>query len=61
MMSYPAISHVQYRLTEQPGGTLLKFTHQAIGLIPPDLQENVSNGWGKMLEQIRAAAETKRG
>src|SRR5439155_7628863 len=32
MMSYPAISHIQYRLTEQPGGTLLQFTHQAIGL-----------------------------
>ena len=60
MMSYPAISHIQYRLTEQAGGTLLKFTHQAIGLIPPGLQEDVSGGWGKMLEQIRAAAE-KRG
>jgi uncharacterized protein YndB with AHSA1/START domain len=61
MMSYPAISHVQYRLTEQPGGTLLKFTHQAMGLIPPELQQNVSKGWGEMLDQIRTAAEKKRG
>jgi hypothetical protein len=38
---------------------LLKFTHQAMGLIPPDLELNVSKGWGEMLEQIRAAAEKK--
>src|SRR6201996_8789191 len=37
MMSYPAISHIQYRLTEQAGGTLLKFTHKAIGLIEDGL------------------------
>ena len=61
MMSYPVASHIQYRLTEQPGGTLLKFTHQAFGLIEPGLQENVSKGWGEMLDHIRAAAEKKHG
>jgi uncharacterized protein YndB with AHSA1/START domain len=59
MMSYPAISHIQYRLTEQPGGTLLKFTHKAIGLLEPGLQEGVTKGWGETLEQIRSAAEKK--
>ena len=61
MMSYPVVSHIQYRLTEQPGGTLLKLTHQAMGLIPADLQMGVNQGWGEMLEHIRAAAEKKRG
>ena len=61
MMSYPAISHIQYRLTEQPGGTLLKFTHRAFGLIEPGLEQDVSKGWGEILDQIRAAAEKKRG
>ena len=61
MMSYPAISHIQYRLTEQPGGTLLKFTHQALGLIEPELEQNVSKGWEEMLGHIRMAAEKKRG
>ncbi|MEA2708363.1 MAG: hypothetical protein QOF78_964, partial [Phycisphaerales bacterium] len=61
MMSYPVASHIQYRLTEQPGGTLLKLTHQAIGLIPPELQQDVGGGWGDMLEHIRTAAEKKRG
>ncbi len=60
MMSYPAISHIQYRLTEQPGGTLLKFTHRAMGLIDGELEQNVSKGWGEMLELIRTAAEQKR-
>ena len=61
MMSYPAIAHIQYRLTEQADGTLLKFTHQAIGLIPPGLEQDVTKGWGQMLEQIQAAAQKKNG
>ena len=39
MMSYPVASHIQYRLTEQAGGTLLKFTHRAFGMIEPGLEE----------------------
>ena len=61
MMSYPVASHIQYRLTEQPGGTLLKLTHQAIGLIEPGLQADVSKGWEDMLGHMRTAAEKKRG
>src|ERR1700693_1517966 len=33
-MSYPVISNVQYRLTEENGVTLIKFHHMALGLIP---------------------------
>ena len=61
MMSYPVAGHIQYRLTEQPGGTLLKFTHQAFGIIQPGLEQDVSKGWGEMLDLIRTAAEKKRG
>ena len=60
MMSYPAISHIQYRLTPHAGGTMLKFTHRAFGLIEPELEQNVTKGWGEMLEEIRAAAIKKR-
>ena len=59
MMSYPAVSHIQYRLTEQAGGTLLKFTHQAMGMIEAGLEQNVSKGWREMLEVIKAEAEKK--
>jgi uncharacterized protein YndB with AHSA1/START domain len=61
MMSYPVASHIQYRLTEQLDGTLLKFTHSAFGLIEPELEQNVSKGWGEFLNQIRTAAEKKHG
>src|ERR1700678_748870 len=61
MMSYPAASRIQYRLTEQPGGTLLKFTRQAMGLIPGDLEQKMSAGCGEMLNPCRAAAHISRG
>src|ERR1043166_9377927 len=38
-MSFPVASHLQYRLTEQAGGILLKLTHKAMGLFPPELVE----------------------
>jgi hypothetical protein len=56
-MSYAAISHVQYRLTEHGGGTLLSFTHRAMGEILADHREGVSLGWNHILECIRQRAE----
>jgi hypothetical protein len=59
-MSYPAVSNVQYRLSEVDGGTLIKFQHSAIGLIQDDHRKNVSRGWGNLQERIRARAEGDR-
>ena len=59
MMSYPAVSHIQYRLIEQSDGTLLKFSHQAFGLIEPTLKDGVSHGWSEMLNEIRTVSEKK--
>jgi uncharacterized protein YndB with AHSA1/START domain len=58
-MSYPACSHLQYRLTEEAGGTRLTLTHQAIGLISKEHMEGVNKGWGETLEAVKAAAEAK--
>jgi uncharacterized protein YndB with AHSA1/START domain len=63
-MSYPAISNVQYRLTEENGATRLKFSHRAIGYIAydPKLQEgwrSVETGWGSLLQRIRTASVKK--
>jgi uncharacterized protein YndB with AHSA1/START domain len=57
MMSYPVASHIQYRLTEQGGGTLLQFTHQAFGLLDPQHMEGVKKGWNQTLDGILARAE----
>jgi len=62
-LSYPAMSNVQYRLTEENGLTRLKFVHSAMGLIPKDLLEgprSASTGWTYMLERIRKGAESRK-
>lgn len=56
-MSYAAVNHVQYRLTENGGGTLLKLVHTAFGDLDPTLREGVAIGWGETLENVRKAAE----
>jgi hypothetical protein len=59
-MSYPAMNHLQYRLTEQGAGTLLKLTHRALGLIDPEHAKGVQQGWGEVLDNIRRIAERRR-
>ena len=58
-MSYPAISNVQYRLSEADGGTLIKFQHAALGLIQEGHRKGVSSGWAGLHERVRARAEGK--
>jgi hypothetical protein len=58
-MSYPVISNLQYRLSEEDGGTLIKFHHLALGLIPEELRKNVSTGWSLMHERVKTQAEGK--
>ncbi len=62
-MSYPAISHLQYRLTEEAGGTSLKLIHSAIGRIPREHMEGFAEGmepWGHTLKRVREAAERRK-
>jgi hypothetical protein len=59
-MSYPAVSNVQYRLSEANGVTLLKFRHSAMGMISEEHRAGVSKGWGYMNEGVRKRAEAAR-
>ena len=56
-MSYPAVSNVQYRLSEADGCTLIRFRHTALGFIQDDHKEGVSHGWTAILERVRIRAE----
>lgn len=56
-MSYPVSSNLQYRLTEEPGGTLIKFRHLALGLIEDDHRKGVVKGWSSIHARVKAAAE----
>lgn len=60
-MSYPALSHVQYRLKEEKGGTLLTIHHTAMGLIPADHREGVGEGWEHAIQRIRQIAQQRTG
>ncbi len=59
-MSYPVSNNVQYRLSEEDGGTLVKFRHAALGLIEENHRKGVTTGWGSIHERVRKAAEAVR-
>jgi uncharacterized protein YndB with AHSA1/START domain len=58
-MSYPVASHLQYRLTEEAGGTRLTLRHQAIGLITAEHMQGVQKGWEQLLLDIQQTAVKK--
>lgn len=58
-MSWPAVSNVQYRLTEENGVTCVKFVHRAMGWFDGIPATAVNTGWGELIARIRAAAEKK--
>jgi hypothetical protein len=59
-MSYPAMNHVQYRLTSDGEGTILKLTHLGIGQIAPEHQDGVGRGWEHKLGRIVETANHLR-
>ena len=59
-MSYPAVSNVQYRLSEKDGGTLIQFRHSALGLIQDDHRKGVTKGWGHINAGVKKRAEAPR-
>jgi uncharacterized protein YndB with AHSA1/START domain len=57
--SHPFASNVQYRLSVHEGGTLIKFHHIAMGIIPENLRSGVHGGWQHLLDRVRSRAEGK--
>ena len=58
-MSYPAINHLQYKLTADGAGTRLSFTHRAMGLIAKEFREGMGEGWGFKLQRIVEIATSR--
>jgi hypothetical protein len=58
-MSYAAVSNLQYRLSEETGGTLIKFHHLALGFVPDEHRQGVGKGWTHMHDRARLRAEAK--
>lgn len=58
-MSYPAINHVQYRLTVEGTGTRLSLIHRAMGLIPKEHSDGMPEGWEHGINRIKQLAERR--
>jgi uncharacterized protein YndB with AHSA1/START domain len=58
MMSFGVVSNVQYRLSEEKGGTLIKFHHKAIGVIPEEHRRGMMEGWTVWAAKMKARAES---
>ena len=56
-MSYPAVNHLQVRVTEHDGGSLVTLKHTAFGRVDPDHRDGVTEGWQHLLGAIKDDAE----
>jgi Activator of Hsp90 ATPase homolog 1-like protein len=52
-MSYPALNHLELKLTETESGTKVYLRHRAIGMIDAQHREGVKTGWNAFLEGIK--------
>lgn len=59
MMSYPAVNHIQYRLTADGPTTRLQLTHRAFGLIEPDHRDGLAKGFEFWVQRMKHLAETR--
>lgn len=59
MMSYPAINHLQYRLTADGSKTLLQLTHRAAGILDEKHRDGVSKGWNFWVKRMKDLAEAR--
>jgi Activator of Hsp90 ATPase homolog 1-like protein len=57
--SYPFSSNVQYRLSEENGGTLIKFHHVAFGLMDSRHRANMTKGWDWIITCAKKRAERR--
>lgn len=59
MMSYPAVNHLQYRLTTDGTTTHLELTHRAMGLIQEDAHSGMTRGFEFWVKRMKHLAENR--
>lgn len=59
-MSNPAVSNIQYRLTEEHGVTRMRFVHRAMGWMGEN-EMRADEGWSQLIGRIRTAAAARAG
>lgn len=56
-MSSAVVSNLQYRLSEEGGGTRIALRHSLFGLIPEGYRDGLSSGWAPLLARVRRQFE----
>jgi uncharacterized protein YndB with AHSA1/START domain len=59
-MSHPVTNNLQYRLSPEGDGTLIKFRHSGFGLVQEDHKRGVVAGWTHIHDKVRERAEKAR-
>ncbi len=59
-MSQPVANNLQYRLSVEREGTLIKFRHSGFGLVQEEHKRGVVTGWNHIHEKVRQRAERSR-
>ena len=57
MMSFPAVNHLQYRLTAEGTTTRLQLTHRAMGLFDDQHAEGMTMGFEFWVKRVKELAE----
>ena len=52
MMSFAVCSNIQYRLKAIEGGTVITFTHTALGMFPDGYREAMAGGWKSLSDRL---------
>jgi hypothetical protein len=61
MMSFPAVNHLQYRLSAEGPTTRLQLTHRAMGILDEQHRDGVSKGWEFWVQRMKRLAEGRAG
>jgi uncharacterized protein YndB with AHSA1/START domain len=62
MMSFPAVNHLQYRLTsEGAANTRLQLTHRAMGILDEQHREGMTKGFEFWVKRMKDLAEGRAG
>jgi uncharacterized protein YndB with AHSA1/START domain len=57
MMSFPAVNHLQYRLTAEGTTTRLQLTHRAMGILDDQHVEGMTMGFEYWVKRVKGLAE----
>jgi uncharacterized protein YndB with AHSA1/START domain len=59
MMSFPAVNHLQYRLTAEGSKTVLQLTHRSMGVLDEEHVKGMTMGFEYWVQRVKALAESR--